>query len=59
MMVKKHIQRIRKLLRDQRGQGMTEYGLILITVSIVSIAILTALGGDIRELFEQVIPLGG
>lgn len=56
-MVKKGIQTILEFFRDQDAQGLTEYGLILILVSIVSVGILTTLGQDLNSLFEQVIPL--
>ena len=35
---------IRKFLRDQRGQGLVEYALIIALVSIVAIAALKRLG---------------
>jgi pilus assembly protein Flp/PilA len=35
----------RRLLRDERGQGLVEYALIVALVSIVAIAALKFLGG--------------
>lgn len=58
-MVSKQIQKLLKFFRDQDAQGLTEYGLILILVSIVSVGVLTTLGKDIHVLFQKVIPLGG
>ena len=36
------------------GQGLVEYALILVLVSIASIAVLGFLGTDIRDVFQQV-----
>jgi len=40
------------LTEDQRGQGMTEYVIILVSIAIVCIAIAVQFGGKIQELFE-------
>lgn len=37
-----------KLLRDEEGQAMVEYPLIIALVSVVAIATLTTLGGKIN-----------
>src|SRR5581483_759757 len=39
----------------QRGQGMVEYALILVLVSIVVIVILTTMGRQIRNVFSNVV----
>ena len=47
-------------LIGQRGQGMVEYALILVLISVVVVAVLTALGAQIRTVFTHVIQtLGG
>lgn len=45
--------RLRSL--GQRGQGMVEYALILVLVSVVVVATLTALGSVIKGVFANVI----
>lgn len=48
------MERIISILKDERGQGMAEYGLILALIAIVAIIALTTLGGKIKEKFEAV-----
>jgi Flp pilus assembly pilin Flp len=48
---------IRKLLfrlSNEEGQGLVEYSLILVFVSIVSVGILRVLGGDIVSLLTKI-----
>jgi pilus assembly protein Flp/PilA len=40
---------------DQRGQGMVEYALILVLVSIVVIVILLTMGNQINNVFSNVV----
>ena len=37
---------------DERGQGMTEYVIILVAIAVVCIAIAVQFGDKIKELFE-------
>lgn len=41
-------------LREETGQTMAEYGLILALISIVAIAALIVLGPEIRDVFNDV-----
>jgi Flp pilus assembly pilin Flp len=41
-------------LRDEEGQTLIEYALLAFLVAIVSIVLLTALGIDLAETFNQV-----
>lgn len=51
---------LRILLRNQKGQGLAEYALILVLISIAAFVAMTALGGDITTVFETIsTKLGG
>lgn len=39
---------------SEKGQGLIEYALILVLVAIVVIVILTALGGQVNNVFSTV-----
>jgi pilus assembly protein Flp/PilA len=41
--------------RSQRGQGMVEYALILVLVSIVVIVILLTMGNQIQNVFSNIV----
>ena len=44
----------------EEGQGLVEYALILVLISVVSIGLMTALGADIGAVFTSVsTALGG
>lgn len=40
-----------QIMKDENGQGMVEYGLIIGLIAIVVIVALVALGPKIRDLF--------
>jgi pilus assembly protein Flp/PilA len=40
--------------RGQRGQGMVEYGLILLLVAIAVVVALTSLGGQLKPVFNTI-----
>ena len=40
-----------RLHTDERGQGMTEYVIILVAIAVVCIAIAVQFGGKIKDLF--------
>ena len=49
-----------RFLRNERGQGLTEYALIIALVAIVAVAALTLLGGQIDAIFGSITTqLGG
>ena len=42
-----------EILKDENGQGMVEYGLILGLIAIAAIAVLAALGPKVTSIFQQ------
>ncbi len=47
--------RLNKLIRDKRGQGMTEYIIIVTVVAVSAIGIFTIFGKSIRSVATQII----
>lgn len=47
------IAKLRSLLQDEAGQGMTEYGLIIALIAVVVIVSLTAMGKNIKGIFDN------
>lgn len=45
---------LRNWFRDEEGQGMVEYGLIIGLIAVVVIVALAALGPKIKEKFEEI-----
>jgi Flp pilus assembly pilin Flp len=41
------------MLRAQRAQGLVEYGLILVLVSIAAIVIMQVMGNSVISLYSQ------
>lgn len=49
------LKRLRKWLRrDEKGQGMVEYGLILALVSVVALGALSGIGDSVKDQFGNV-----
>jgi len=46
---------LNKLLRDESGQGMVEYGLILALIAVVVIGVMTTLGGQVEGIFQSIV----
>ncbi|WP_067728959.1 Flp family type IVb pilin [Oceanobacillus damuensis] len=47
------LNKIKGLFIEEKGQGMTEYGLILGLIAVAIIGVLGFLGGDLKALFEN------
>lgn len=39
---------------DRRGQGLVEYALIIVLIAIAVIAAMTLLGGQVRDIFDEI-----
>ena len=49
-----------KAIKSEKGQGLTEYALIIALVAIIAVAALTLLGGQIDTIFGNITTeLGG
>jgi len=48
------LQLLTNLLRDEEGQGMVEYGLIIALIAIAVIAALTAMQGSLSDVFNSI-----
>ena len=45
---------IQNFLKDENGQGMVEYGLIIAVVALVVVAGLKLLGGGLNTTFDEI-----
>lgn len=41
--------------KDEEGQGMIEYGLLVALISIVAIVVITAIGSGLTKNFQSVL----
>lgn len=48
------IEKARFILRSEKGQGLAEYALILVLISIAAIAVMPDLGDAIVAAFEAI-----
>lgn len=48
------MQLLKKLVHEENGQGMAEYGLIIALVAIVLIVALGTLSGGIGDVFNKI-----
>ncbi|MRG85807.1 Flp family type IVb pilin [Salinibacillus xinjiangensis] len=46
---------IQKLVKEEKGQGMTEYGLILGLIALAAVGIMVTVGDEIVKKFEDVV----
>jgi len=49
------LQIITRLFKDEEGQGLAEYALILVLIAVVVIGVLSALGTEIGGIFNNII----
>jgi pilus assembly protein Flp/PilA len=48
------LERMKGFLREEEGQGMAEYGLILAGVAVVAIAAFLFLGNKVKDMINNV-----
>jgi pilus assembly protein Flp/PilA len=46
--------RLRAITREESGQGLTEYALIIALIAVVVIGAIVALGGQIKDVFNSI-----
>lgn len=46
--------RVRNWLEGEEGQGMVEYGLIIVLVALAVVLALTAVGGQLNSTFTNI-----
>ena len=46
--------RFMSMMKDEEGQGLVEYALILVLISVVCIAIMTTLGLSVQGVFTTI-----
>ncbi|MCF6466666.1 Flp family type IVb pilin [Clostridium sp. Cult2] len=45
----------KRLIKEEEGQGMVEYGLILALVALAAVLALTGLGTAIKDKFTEIV----
>lgn len=48
------LKKIRDLLHREKGQGLVEYGLILALISVLSIGVVSSVGGGVKGQFDTI-----
>jgi pilus assembly protein Flp/PilA len=49
------VNKLKGILIDEKGQGMTEYGLVLGLIAVAVVATLVALRGEITKIFTDAL----
>lgn len=50
----KEVKRMNWLLQEESGQGMVEYGLILVLISVAAIGTMTLVGDSLSDMFDSI-----
>ena len=45
--------KLRRMWKEEEGQDLTEYGLLMLFVAMVSITVLHGLGSSVKNLFSN------
>ena len=54
LLISEIVKRMQIELGDEKGQGLVEYALILVLISIAAVAIMTTLGTTISSVFTTI-----
>ena len=54
-MLKKFFVKMQNKMQDEEGQGLVEYALIIVLVSIAVIVALTAMGTSVSSVFNNIV----
>ena len=46
---------VKSFLKDESGQGMVEYGLIIGLIAVIVVAVFVALGPQIKKMFSSTV----
>lgn len=49
------VRKLKGMLKDEQGQALAEYGLILALIAVVCILALTALGTGVRDQLNAIV----
>lgn len=49
--------KLKGLIREEQGQGMTEYGLVLGVIAVAVVAVLATLRDEVIEMFEDAVQI--
>jgi pilus assembly protein Flp/PilA len=52
--MRKMLNLFNRIRREEEGQSMVEYGLIVVLIAVVVIIALTAIGGNLTGLFNNI-----
>ena len=54
-MLTKFFVKMQNMMQDEAGQGLVEYALIIVLVSIAVIVALTAMGTSVSSVFNNIV----
>lgn len=46
---------LQRIIHDERGAGLVEYGLVVILIAIVAIAAVSQAGNETSELYSEIV----
>jgi pilus assembly protein Flp/PilA len=49
------MKKLKELITDEQGQGMTEYGLVLGIIAVAVVGFLVTLRGEITAMFQDAV----